>query len=111
MTINRSFLMFALPVGIAFCASTAQAEPAKANGVVKTESPKMATSIRDWHPELNGKTTAAQATPTKPDGTSANQPEIEMRESPATRGRPLPQPGKRSEPAQEIPTAPDTPSK
>jgi len=88
--------MFALPVALAAVPSFAQGEPVKAQTktTFKIESPTMARSVRDWHPELGGKTTADKAT---------TPPSEEMTESPATVGGPTPPPGKRSEPAKEVP--------
>ena len=112
MKINRSLIMFALPVALAVVPASAQGEPViaeagKPKPVAKTtfkvESPTMARSIRDWHPEPGGKTTAAQAPTTAKDGESTMPPATEMAESAATRGVPPTPVGKRSEPAQEVP--------
>ena len=71
MRIKRSFTVFAFPLAVALVASTAHAEQANkqtkpAGGTpMKIDSPNMATSIRDWHPELGAATTrSAPTTPT-----------------------------------------------
>jgi len=74
MTIHRSLLVFAFPLAIALAASTAHARPVKQDtttakpatpaktGIAVQVSPNVATSVKDWHPELNGKTAATAHT-------------------------------------------------
>jgi hypothetical protein len=96
MTIKRSFVELAVTLVVALIASTAHAEQVKTQtepagrGVIKVDSPNMATSVRDWHPELNaaatpsapttptisctcGKTITQTATNTTPTGQSGNR--------------------------------------
>ena len=71
MRIKTSSTVFAFPRAVALVASTAHAEQAKkqtkpAGGTpMKIDSPNMATSIRDWHPEFGAAMTrTAPTTPT-----------------------------------------------
>jgi hypothetical protein len=56
--------MFAFPLATVLAASSAQAQPAKPGQFIAV-SPTMATSVHDWHPELNPATKqTAPSTPT-----------------------------------------------
>ena len=68
MTFKRSVSMLAFLAALAVVASAAHAKPVKeqpkpAGGTpMKIDSPIMATSIRDWHPELGAATTRSAPT-------------------------------------------------
>jgi hypothetical protein len=70
MAIRRFPSVFALPLAVALVASTAHAEQARkqpkpAGGTpLKVDSPNMAMSIRDWHPELAAASPRTTATTT-----------------------------------------------
>jgi hypothetical protein len=71
MAFNRSVWMLAFLAALAVVASAAHAKPVKeqpkpADGApMNVDSPIIATSVRDWHPELDAATTrSAPTTPT-----------------------------------------------
>ena len=71
MAFKRSVSMLAFLAALAVVASAAHAKPVKEQpkpadrASMKVDSPNMATSIRDWHPELDAATTrSAPTTPT-----------------------------------------------
>jgi hypothetical protein len=125
MKSGSSFSVFALPLAVALVATTAHAEQAKKQpkpasiAPLKVDSPNMATSVRDWHPELNPRT--AQTTRTASAigctcGKSTAQTATARQTATATqtatnmtavgqRGNPMNRSGKRMERAREVPLA------
>ena len=71
MTFKRSASMLAFLAALAVVSSAAHAKPVKDQpkpadkAPMMVDSPNMATSVRDWHPELDAATTrSAPTTPT-----------------------------------------------
>lgn len=68
MTIKRPVSVLALTMAVALVASPVPAKPAKEQtksvdrAPTKIDSPNMATSVRDWHPELGAVATRAAPT-------------------------------------------------